>query len=465
MSEILDKLVEYSESDYYGFHMPGHKRNTEIVGNKLPYDLDITEIEGFDDLNHPRGMLLEARKRASKLYGSKDTFFLVNGSTVGILSSIRSILNNGDTILVARNCHKSVYNAINLFGIKAQYIYPSYDKDSQLYGSIDSREVAEIIKDDKNIKAMVMVSPTYDGVVSDIASITKVLHQNNIPLILDEAHGAHFGMNPMFPTSGNKQGADVVIHSLHKTMPALTQSAIMHVNGILVDVKKLERTLYMLQSSSPSYILMASIDNCISFAMSERGMEEFGKYAMRLAKLRHKLTAMKNLKIIETSNYDKSKIVISTNNTDITSYELYHTLNDKFHLQMEMYATNYCLGITSVCDTEEGLNRLAEALLLIDSKLKMELKPDESEQTSIPRTQKVYDSSEMTDKNTEMVELANCEGRIAMEPVYVYPPGIPILVPGERVSKDCINVVQCNIGQKLNVEGVHNNCIKVLSDE
>ena len=263
MYNIFDKLKNYSDSDYYAFHMPGHKRNLDLMDETSPYRIDITEIDGFDDLHHAEGLLKEAQERAAKVYHASETHFLINGSTAGILSAILGTTEKGDSILVARNCHKSVYHAIYLNELDPVYIYPKFDTEQGLSTEIDAEDVQKALEEHPKIRAVMIVSPTYDGVVSDIEKIAEIVHEAGCLLIVDEAHGAHFGFDPYFPESANMYGADLVINSLHKTLPALTQTALLHVNGERVNRRKVKRYLDMLQTSSPSYILMASIDACI----------------------------------------------------------------------------------------------------------------------------------------------------------------------------------------------------------
>ena len=221
MKTLYERLEAYGKSDYYGFHMPGHKRNPVFGKEMLPYQIDITEIEGFDDLHHAEGILKDAQARASRLYQSGETHFLINGSTVGILSAVLGCTKRGDQILMARNCHKSVYHAVYLQELSPVYIYLEYLQEEQINGEIDAGEIEHILDRNPEIRAVILVSPTYDGVLSDIGRIADIVHRRKIPLIVDEAHGAHFGFGEAFPKNSNVLGADIVIHSLHKTLQIL----------------------------------------------------------------------------------------------------------------------------------------------------------------------------------------------------------------------------------------------------
>lgn len=461
MSTLYDKLKAYGDSDYYGFHMPGHKRNPDVSGNAAVYGIDITEIEGFDDLHHAQGILRDAQERAARVYHADETHFLVNGSTVGILSAIAGVTNKGDSILVARNCHKSVYHAIYMNELTPVYLYPGFDEGLQLNTEISVQDVRRALKRYPQIRAVVIVSPTYDGVVSDVAAIAEAAHEMNVPLIVDEAHGAHFGFHPYFPDNANRKGADIVIHSVHKTLPSLTQTALLHMNGEIVDRERVRRYLHMLQSSSPSYILMASIDACVNM-LETRGEEMFTSYVQLLAKTREELAESKRIRLLETKCYDRSKIVLSVAGTDMTGQKLYEGLLERFHLQMEMRAGTYVIAMTSVGDTEEGMRRLVEAVRTIDGEIRANIDCG-TENTAatgrLPQAEIVYTSAEIMAKCDDVKSGINMlweqsEGYISLEYAYLYPPGIPILVPGERITKEVLDTLGYYRSYDLAVEGL-----------
>lgn len=487
MNNIFNKLKNYSNSDYYAFHMPGHKRNLDLMNGTSPYQIDITEIDGFDDLHHADGILKEAQERAARVYHADETHFLVNGSTVGILSAILGTTKKGDSILVARNCHKSVYHAIYLNELDPVYLYPKFDTELGLSTEIDVNDVRKALEEHPKIRAVMIVSPTYDGVVSDIGAIAEAAHAAGCPLIVDEAHGAHFGFDPYFPKSANVCGADLVINSLHKTLPSLTQTALLHVNGKLVNKGRVKRYLDMLQSSSPSYILMSSIDACIglleetqmgqdkpeastehSKTMPDYGHKYkniFSEYAIRIDSFRRELEQLKYLKIIRTDDparYDCSKFVISVKHAPISSHELYDILLHRYHLQMEMLAGTYVLAMTTIGDTEEGLKRLRDALLEIDAGLeKKEAVKETITDTDLPLAgkqpalEKVWTIAEAVDqKDGETRTFADSAGCISLEYAYLYPPGSPLIVPGERISKEAVEILQWYEEHDFSIEGL-----------
>lgn len=472
MSTIYDKLKDYSDSDYYGFHMPGHKRNLDMLKSTVPYKIDITEIEGFDDLHHAEGILKEAQIRAARIYHADETHFLINGSTVGILSAIAGVTKKGDTILVARNCHKSVYHAIYMNELNPVYLYPEFNHCAQLNTEVSVDDVREALDKYPSIRAVVIVSPTYDGVVSDVEAIAEAVHEKGIPLIVDEAHGAHFGFHPYFPQNANTRGADIVIHSLHKTLPALTQTALLHINGSLASRKGVREYLRMLQSSSPSYVLMSSIDSCIDM-LENRRKELFDPYVKMLEKMRGRLRQLKRLELVETENFDRSKIVISVRHADMSSKRLYRILLNEYHLQMEMVAGTYILAMTSIGDTEDGMERLARALKEIDAQADERMRSGNClEETptiigaSLPRPEVVYNSSVMENMLDEAAISAvpgskvrrlpwrDSVGYISTEYAYLYPPGSPLIVPGERVSQEAAGMLQWYHNLRFAIEGL-----------
>ena len=382
----------------------------------------------------------------------------MNGSTAGILSAILGCTRRGDQVLVGRNCHKSVYHAIYMNGLEPVYLYPGFRPDIQLNTEISVSAVKAALNEHSRVKAVILVSPTYDGVVSDIRAIAGEVHGRGIPLIVDEAHGAHFGFHPYFPESALKQGADVVIHSLHKTLPALTQTALLHVDGPYADRSRIFRYLDMLQSSSPSYVLMAGIDRCVRL-LGEKRDELFSPYVERLEQLRERLGQLEKLSLARTERYDRSKLVLSAARADMTGRELYLRLLETYHLQLEMAAGSYALAMTSVGDTEEGFRRLGDALEEMDRSAGENGGEVTGQDGGLPENEMVCSSARIEELAREegcirSVPLEACEGLVSMEYAYLYPPGIPLIVPGERVSHGSLQVLLKSRRQGFSLEGM-----------
>ena len=442
---LYDRLMEYGRSAAYPFHMPGHKRRITPQGMKETYRMDITEVDGFDNLHDARGILKEAQEFAAELYGAEETRFCVNGSTGAILAAISAVCSPGGRILVARNCHKSVYHAIEINGLRASYIYPH---TSQRYAVCEGIYPQDIDKEwikYPDIQAIVITSPTYEGVVSDISGICRAAHSRGVPVIVDEAHGAHFPFSAYFPQSALQCGADIVIHSVHKTLPAMTQTALLHVSGDLVDRERLRRMMTIYQSSSPSYILMGSIDSCMHL-LHEEGEALFDRYTDRLESLRRDLSACRRIHLLSREDLDpersidldRSKIVLFAGAG--RGEALYQRLREDYGLQFEMAAPDFALAMTSAADDEEGFDRLREAILKLDREYREEEEGAdwEADRAKMPRPEQILPAWQAVRMKKENTRLAEAAGRIAAGYVYLYPPGIPLLVPGERISDETL---------------------------
>ncbi len=437
MSMLYDKLKNYSTSGVYPFHMPGHKRT---ASDGLPYDIDITEIDGFDDLHDPAGCLRDLQQVAAELYRSRYAFALVNGSTVGILAAVRAMTASGGRILMARNCHLSVYHAAELCRLDTKYLYPDCADGLGILGSISPEAVEEALNADPEISLVVITSPTYEGVVSDIKSISLICHRHGAKLLVDEAHGAHFAFSDKFPQSAIQCGADAAVVSLHKTLPAMTQTALLLVNDDKA-AEKVKRELSVFETSSPSYVLLASIDRCLDYLKNSE--KAFDDYTKRLESFYGAAGSLKRLSIAydrlkssdKVFDCDMSKICILCNGY-MTGSELMHDLRSEFKLELEMAQGDYALAMTSVCDTDEGFDRLLSALTKIDGRLK-----ETKHQTSIgtcPPLQRQYTISEAIDKDGEKHDIYDSTGKVSGEYIRVYPPGVPLIAPGEVISHDTL---------------------------
>ena len=498
---LLERLTEYAGSDAYPFHMPGHKRR-EIPdgipgGFPDPYGIDITEIDGFDNLHHAEGILKDAMETVAAIYGADRSWYLVNGSTCGILSAVFAATENGGKILTARNCHKAVYHAICLNRLEAEYLYPEEITEFRINGGIRAEDVRKALEKDAmrcagnsgdvrgkitKIQAVLITSPTYEGVVSDIRAIADAAHEYGIPLIVDEAHGAHLEYADQchsFPKSALEYGADIVIQSLHKTLPCFTQTAILHVKGKLVDQDRISRYLSMFQTSSPSYLFMAGMERCIRY-MDGDGRNEMIRYEKRLERFMERMEGLQVLEVLDreicgkyrtVAGWDPSKIVVSTMRAeDFHGEELAETLRRKYHLEMEMTAPEYVIAMTSLMDTEEGFERLGTALLEIDGARRRRMEPEQQKEKGEPKEKERCETPEATeskvshpirrmliceamDADTERTAFQDTVGKVSAEFVYLYPPGIPIIAPGEVFTDAIVEKIMAYKAAGLLVQG------------
>lgn len=472
-NSLYNQLIEYQKEDYYPMHMPGHKRNIDLFPMDNPYKIDITEIENFDNLHDPQGVIKDAMSRAARVYGSEQTYFLINGSTCGLLAGISATTKKGDQILMARNCHKAVYNAVFLKELEPIYIYPPLEEEFGINGGISPEKVKEMLITYPNIKLIVITSPTYEGIVSNIKEIANLAHEKGIPLLVDEAHGAHFGFYKGFPKTSIENQADIVIHSVHKTLPAFTQTALLHINGSLISKEKIEEYLGIYQTSSPSYVLMSGIDRCMEM-LEERGIILFENFYTLLMKFYKKAEDLKHIRIFyrdkkrkDIYDADLSKLIISVKNTTMTGMELYKILLNKYKIQLEMVSNDYVIAMTSICDTEKGFVDLLEALIEIDKTLDKKIVPWERT-GNISISERKMSSYKTYDMDGEIVLLELSEGRIAKKYVYLYPPDIPLLVPGEKISAEFIRSIKVYKENGLVMKGIIDAdviSIEVVSEE
>ena len=493
---LINRLAAYARSDMYPFHMPGHKRRTGPEDSFMnscvdsftnPFAVDITEIEGFDNLHHPEGILRDSMKWAADVYGADQTYYMINGSTGGILAAVCGSVPRGGRILVSRNCQKSVYHGLCMNQLKTSYVYPQEIEGLGIQGGITAEDVDRMLNRYMDTQAVLIVCPTYDGIVSDIEAIARIVHRAGLPLIVDEAHGAHFRYDAMFPVSALDLGADVVIQSVHKTLPSLTQTALLHIKcnrpdgGCYADRERIDRYIHMVQSSSPSYVLMASIENSI-YQMEQTDMAPYGK---QLHKLRRRLGQMRHLRLADTGligqagirDLDISKIVVSTRGTCLypaedgltgfTGAQLDDILRREYHLEMEMCGADYVTAITTVMDSGEGLERLGDALTRIDSQLTdAGYKPDgrSGDQKSVysMRCDTAMSMGEAMEEKMASVGLEDSAGCISGEFVYIYPPGIPIVAPGEWISRPILEVILEYRDKGLPVQGPADQSLRTI---
>lgn len=444
--ENLSLVSLLQQNDKIPFHMPGHKRNGKFDYLFGTEQIDVTEIDGTDNLHNPQGILKDAMQNAADFFGVSATRFLVNGSTCGILAGMRAVTHRGDKVVVARNCHKSVYNAIELLGLEPVYILPERLEKYGIYGSVNPESVAQIL-DETGAKLVVITSPTYEGVISDVRSIANVCHERDAILFVDEAHGAHLSLNRLMKTSARDLGADLVVNSLHKTMPSLTQTALIHVCSDAVDERRLDESLAMFETSSPSYVLMSSIDSCIRY--SQANPEMLYKWAMRVDALRERMRDNDSIKLFDTRllddsdkqkvfDLDKTKLVFLTDEAGLSGTELMSELRNRFGIELEMASTRYAIAMTGAGDKKEALIALGDAIKELDKEAKKDGRSEKPHQTEMIDVlpEKAFNPCEIDGLSVESVDMLGSIGRVSAENVWAYPPGAPILVKGEIMSKE-----------------------------
>ena len=434
MKTLHEYLTEYGKTNAYAFHMPGHKG---ICCDAK----DITEIDGFDDLHEPEGIILGEMERISNVYSTKKSYILVGGSTLGNLVSIFSSCSNQGDLIIDRSCHKSVYNASVVARANLTYM-----------NQFDLESVKQAVSEAKSARALVITAPTYEGYMPDVGSIADIAHEKGKILIVDAAHGAHLGFDERFPESPVSQGADIVVMSLHKTLPALTMTAVLHVCSDRVSLSAIEKAIDIFETSSPSYLLMDSVSCCMSMLESSENL--FSDYYGRLMQFYDNCEELENIKVDKEPSpvKDPGKIRILSNNPA----GLYQDLIEKYHLQPEMKTPECVLMMTSICDTDEGFNRLFNALREMDQSGKyirenegvdFDISPNATNECRMPIYEAVF--KDTIEKNMKEAASSICGSYIIQ-----YPPGSPIVVPGEVITEDTIERIKHLMDSGVKVTGL-----------
>ena len=466
---LFEKLKAYGEGDVYPFHMPGHKRRMEPFN---PYSIDITEIGGFDDLHSPHGAIYEAQEECARVFGALESFFLINGASCGIISSVLSVCGDGSKIIAARNSHRSFFGGLILSGAVPHYIMPKICEGAGFCGGISTESVLEAVLKNPDASAIFITSPTTEGITSDIRAIADIAHENNMLLIVDSAHGAHFHFSDYFPEDALSQGADIVIESVHKTLPSLTQTSLLHTGSLRPDMNRLKSALSITQSTSPSYVLMGSIDRCVSFV--KNGGEAFKLYTKRLNEARKAISRLSAFRLLDRDmiedlgacDIDRGKISLVS--PFLSGVRLAGILRESYGIEPEMSSEGHIVLITSVADTDEGFSRLVSALSGIDGKI------DKSKgaskrflpYVSLPEMAVTPREAYFSAKKEKWIsESASC---VSAEFIVPYPPGIPLIVPGERITEEIIKTIEALKSEGTELSGIEDKevkKIKVLSRE
>lgn len=465
-ADLYNKLISYAESGTYPFHMPGHKMGRGI-GEYDIFKTDITEINGFDNLHNPDGIIKDAQEKYASLFGAKKTFFCVNGATGVLQAAIMSVCGPNDTVIMARNCHRSVYSAMILTGSKTVYVFPRYCGKSDMPGGILPEDIEKAVKANPNAKAVIITSPTAEGIVSDVEKIAEIAHRNNMVLIVDEAHGSHFKFNENFPKTALEMGADIVVQSAHKTLPAPTQTAVVHIGSDRADCERLRETLSITETSSPSYIFMAMLDRCRDF-IEKNGKKEYADFSKFLIEERKKLKNLKNMELLDKDligkygikDIDISKIVVMSQKQSCV--DIADILRKKYKMEMEMGCHGHFMAISTISDDREKISELIKNIKEIDEN-NFNSKTEFISQPRLINLEQKLTLKDAFYSPKEDVDFYKAEGRVSAEFVIPYPPGIPIISPGEVITKEVLDNAYVLYKSGVEITGVKNQTLEKLS--
>jgi arginine/lysine/ornithine decarboxylase len=471
---IVEGVMKYLTEENVPFSMPGHKAGRGFLATKEGRELynsmikgDTTEVEGLDNLHGAEGVIKEAQELLRSLYGSKKSYFLVNGSTSGNLAMIFAAFNEGDKVIVERNCHRSVFNAVIMRKLKPIYIRNRIDKTYNAPFSVDMEHFLQLIDEHKDAKGIIITYPNYYGVCTDLEGMILEGKKRNIKILVDSAHGAHFGINELLPESALKLGADMVVMSAHKTLPSLTQTAYLHI-GDGVDAKKVDFYVSAFTSTSPSYMFLSSLDYA-RFYMETEGNSGFRECVRLANEYREKINLLKDIHVISAKDIKtegSAKIRLDESRYIINLARGYsgHLLLKYLRscgVQAEMSDQSNVVLIFSPFNKEEDFDKLYEALKgcslesLRDNTVELII-------SSLPEP--VMLPYEAFEKKKIKLKIGDSVGRVSAGNIVPYPPGIPLIMLGERIEKEAVSMIKYYLNNNITVLGVDEDSVEVVDN-
>jgi len=472
---LFTALVEHARKNPIQFHIPGHKKGRgmhpsfrEFIGENA-LSIDLINIAPLDDLHHPKSIIKEAEELAAEAFGADHTFFSVQGTSGAIMAMIMSVCGPGDKIIVPRNVHKSIMSAIIFAGAVPIFIHPVMDQRLGISHGITEKAVQKALQAHPDAKALLVINPTYFGIAGDLRSIVRLAHHHGIPVLVDEAHGAHIHFHEDLPISAMQAGADMAATSIHKLGGSLTQSSVLNVREGLVDVDRVKTVMSMLTTTSTSYILLASLDMARQhLSLNGRQMVE---HAMHLAdKARRMINEIPRLYCVgkeilgqpATYAMDPTKLLIHVRDLGITGWEAENWLRNKYNIEVEMSDLYNVLCFVTAGDTEESIQTLVDALRDLAVEF-AHAQPEAKPTISLPKIPVLFSTPrEAFYAESESIPLEESAGRVITEFIMVYPPGIPIFLPGEVITEENIAYIQENIRAGLPVQGPEDETLKTI---
>ncbi len=471
---LLDTLLAHAQNKVVSFHTPGHKNGAGILPKlkdftkRNVYYLDVTVFPEVDSLHDPVGCIKQAQELAAKAYGSKHAFFLVNGSTVGNIAMLMSACDPGDSVILSRTCHKSVLAGIIISGVWPIWIQPVVDQQRDIIYEVSSKEIEEYIKNYPEAKAVFVTSPNYNGICTDLIKIQEVCNKYNKILLVDEAHGPHLKFHPDLPVSAAEVNVDMYVHSMHKVLSALSQGSILHFKSDKIDINRVKRVVSMLQTTSPNYFILASID-AARMQVVKYGFKVFSKLIKYCEQAREEINKLPNIftlvrKEIQSDYYDLdlTKLTINVTKTGLPGYKIEEILAKEYKIQVDCADMFNLVAITGFGTTKEDIEKLVYAITDISKKYygkhkfwKLQLPPLTTEVVMLPR-------DAFFSTNTKRVPLKKAAGHISAQVLTPYPPGLPILTPGERITKEVISYLEELASFTVRVVGQESEFLKTI---
>lgn len=442
---LYEELIKFSKKDKVRAHMPGHNGGEGLSSKfkRNAFKIDLTELDGTDELRDPRGLIKKSLERAANAFGAKRTYYLVNGSTLGLEAAILAAAKPGDSLIVDRACHKSVISAMILGQVTPIFIEPDFADAYGIYGSMSPITVMDALSAHPEAAGVVLTCPTYYGVCSDVERLAKNIHAAGKFLIVDEAHGAHFAFSEELPRTALSQGADLVVQSAHKTLPSMGQTALLHLGGTnRISEEQVTKCINLLQTSSPSYIMLAAIDEAIH-TMTSGGAKRLKEITDKLTYIKSKIGVLDKVSCVVKSglenNYDITKLVVDFSGLGISGYGAAELLKRDYGIYPEMADERNVLFYITAGTTLRDLDLIDRAITDIS---KAEYKPQPiKKQVPLPSIELAMDMRKAFDADSETISPENAAGRICAEIVDCCPPCVPICVPGQLINNEIIDYI------------------------
>ena len=469
---LFDAMVNLAESRKVSFHTPGHKsgkgiatRFRKFVGPRV-FSIDLTTLDEVDSLQNPTGVIKEAQELAAKAAGADRSYFLVNGTTVGNHAMIASSTGPGDKVLIARNCHRSVLTGLIMSGAQPIFFQPAFDRDLKLTLNVPFETAKAAIDANPGARALLITSPNYYGLCANIERIIPYAREKDLLVFVDEAHGPHLKFNPKLPKCALEAGADMCVQSTHKIVGGMTQASMLHAKADRINIDDVTNTLKLLQTTSPSYILMASLD-LARMQMATEGKKLLNRTIKLAEDARAEINKIPGItcfgkdraKQAGMADMDVTKMTITVSDLGLSGYTVSHILNTRFDIQVEMADPFHVLVIVSIGDRQDDLNRLVEALKVISAEhgLQGALLPLDQVHPPVLNNRFAMTPRKAFYSDSELLDVRDSAGRVSTEIVTVYPPGIPLLVPGEEISQDAIDYLKNMAGLGAIIDGLNEN--------
>lgn len=471
---IFEALHDFAREKIVSFHTPGHKAGKSIdkqlkkfTGRRV-YAMDVTVLPRLDSLHDPVKSIRNAQNLMAKAYGVQNSFFLVNGSSMGNIAMFLAACNPGDSVIVSRNAHKSVMSGIILSGVWPIWIQPKVDQKLDIIFDSTPQQIKEALEQFPETKAVFVTSPTYNGITADLKTIAEIVHEHDKLLLVDEAHGPHLYFNNRLPASASESGADIFVQSTHKILSALSQGSVLHVNSKLINVNRVRRVVSMLHTTSPNYLILASIDLARKQAYFH-GERIFNKLIRIANRARKRINSFKNFSCFSREeiksrgfDLDPTKLTVNVTKTGLSGHKIEDILTDEYKIQLDCADIFNMIAIMGIGTDSSDVDKLLDALEEINDKYRGDEKNNFLQIPSLATEMVMSPRDVFLKYKSKRVSLSKAIGHISAHTLTPYPPGIPILIPGERITKEIRDYITDLSTKDIRISGQETDTLRTI---